>query len=135
MTHIPLASRWSALAVESASAIARTTDDGFVSEPETLARLLADSELLGTTLSEAVGRGFPVDHAMILAAESLLRAVIGVQPVLVAREVERVLQALDGDEVPEDELLTPSRVFSAASAVEGALTVAYPRFFETRTAA
>lgn len=137
MTHISaseLAARWTASAAQAERAIAAETADGYVGDVAALTEALADAQLLGAKMAEAIERGFPVERALLLAAEALLRAVHRAEPALVAREVERVLALLADEEPITDELL-PEHAHAAVRALQALLAVGYPRFFAGRTAA
>ncbi len=116
------------------SAIGASVDSGFVHDAPALMTALIDAAALARMLHAALERGFPIERPALLAAESLLRAVYVAQPALVAREVERVLAVLEGEEPVTDELL-PEHAMTATRAIEQLLALGYERFFAGRTAA
>lgn len=115
-------------------AIGASMDSGFIHDVPALMTALVDAAALAKMLLAAIERDFPVERDVLLAGESMLRAVYASQPALVAREVERVLAVLEDEEPLTDELL-PEHAMAATRAIELLLATGYERFFAGRTAA
>lgn len=136
MTHIPshpLAARWATSAAETEAALGASMDSGFVHDVSAMVTALVDAQALARMLFEAMGRGFPVDRPVMVAAERLLRAVHATEPALVAREVDRVLAMLDDEEALTDELL-PGHAHGATRALYAVIEAGYQRLYQETAA-
>lgn len=121
-----LTETWAELADTSATEMGLCVADGHVHDPETLARALIDAGALGDILAGAIDRGVPLTRDVVVVAERLLRAVQATQPIAVAREIDRVVAALEGEDAQvAPDALHPTHVFRATRAVHGALARAY----------
>jgi hypothetical protein len=117
---------WADLAYRSTIEMGLCVADGYAHDPEGLARALIDAGALGDILAGAVDRGVPLTRDVVLVAERLLQAVQATQSIAVAREIDRVLAALEGEDAQvTPDALHPFHVFQATRALHLALARAY----------